>query len=126
MTGSGGKFVCPACGQESWLKTVTRYEGFTAVGEVETCALCGHEFAPGEAEVETEETPEFLRRSGPRRVCYLCVHYVVNPFVQKCVLHDREVEALDSCPRFAPKAPGTGNGGSPGGTRGPGLSIFGD
>ncbi|HPJ72652.1 MAG TPA: hypothetical protein PK636_08205, partial [bacterium] len=69
MNGTGGTFVCPACGQESWLKTVTRYDGFTAVGEIETCALCGREFAPGEVETEREETPEFLRRSGPRRVC---------------------------------------------------------
>lgn len=79
---------------------ITRYDGFTPVGEVEVCAFCGKELAASGAEVAQEELPAGLRREGERQVCYLCAHYVVNPFVQKCILHDREVEALDSCSSF--------------------------
>jgi hypothetical protein len=33
-------------------------------------------------------------------LCRYCVHYVVNPFMQWCALHKREVEATDTCDRF--------------------------
>jgi hypothetical protein len=38
--------------------------------------------------------------AGPLRICRNCRSYVVNPFTQKCMLHEREVTATDTCPDF--------------------------
>ena len=105
MQNDGGqKIICPYCRQESAVKMVKQYDGFTLVGEVRTCAFCGQELADEELTYLKDEIPESLRQKGRRRNCYLCKHYVVNPFLQKCVLHNREVEALDSCPDFSPQS----------------------
>jgi hypothetical protein len=39
-------------------------------------------------------------QDGPLRICSNCRNYVVNPFTQKCMLHEREVTATDSCDQF--------------------------
>jgi uncharacterized Zn finger protein len=51
---------CTACGQESLLKRVPKYDGFKKVGEALTCASCGHEYAD-EAEVQTKAQTEGVR-----------------------------------------------------------------
>ena len=99
----GQKIICPYCRQQSAVKIVKQYDGFTPVGEIKTCAFCGHVLEEEDLAYIRDAIPEGLRPAGERRSCYLCEHYVVNPFLQKCVLHDREVEALDSCPEFSPK-----------------------
>lgn len=110
------EIICTACGQESLLKRTTKYDGFRKVGEVLTCADCGHEYA-SEEEVpfKRKGSPGIFDESdAPRRVkvfkpneadhlCRLCRHYVVNPFVQRCSLHGKLVEATDSCPQFTKK-----------------------
>ena len=101
-TEEGKKITCPYCRQESAVRMVKQYDGFTLIGEIKTCAFCGHELAAQDLIYLEDKIPEGLRRKGRRRNCYLCEHYVVNPFLQKCVLHNREVEALDSCPDFSP------------------------
>ena len=35
--------------------------------------------------------------------CRHCKHYVVNPFIQRCGLSHREVQATDLCERFDKK-----------------------
>ena len=100
------KIFCPHCRQESAIKIEKIYDGFTPVGETKTCAFCGHEFVDGEPAVIEEKIPEALKQRGERKVCYRCLHYVVNPFVQKCALHGKEVEALGSCPDFSARPPG--------------------
>lgn len=109
---------CPACGQVSWLVRKTKYDGFTAVGETLTCALCGHPF-------ESEDDIDFLGSRDPAvfteadrprplkvfdesekgKMCRYCAEYVINPFMQRCGLHQCEVEATDTCPHFRPKPP---------------------
>lgn len=112
------EFVCPACGRESLLVRRPRFDGFKKVGEQLTCASCGHEFA-SEAEVPFthREAPKVFRdedrpaavkvfaEGEADRLCRYCAHYVVNPFMQWCGLHRREVEATDSCPSFEKKTP---------------------
>lgn len=115
---------CPACGQESWLVRTPRYEGFRRVGETLSCAMCGQEFG-SEAEVElragggrpqvfTEAdrpSPVRLFEAGETdRMCRHCAEYVVNPFLQRCMLHQREVEATDTCPQFRARAEERGDG----------------
>jgi hypothetical protein len=109
------EITCPACGKETLLRREPRYEGFKKVGDTLSCLACGHEFA-------SEEDVPYRDRSGPAvfseedrsatvdvfaedekgRNCRHCRHYVVNPFTQRCGLHNRVVEATDSCPDFSP------------------------
>lgn len=109
---------CPACGQETLLLRQPRYEGFAKIGETLSCASCGHAFA-SEAEVPFKQRAKMdvfteSDRSKPvevftegehRRLCRYCAHYVLNPFMQWCGLHKKEVQATDSCDQFAPRPP---------------------
>ncbi|NLB66496.1 MAG: hypothetical protein GX803_08505 [Lentisphaerae bacterium] len=113
------EFRCPHCGRDSWLQRQPLYDGFTRTGETLLCALCRHEFA-SEAEITFKEggRPKiFTEADRPRpvkvfsedekgRMCRYCAEYVVNPFVQRCALHQVEVEATDTCPHFRPKDDG--------------------
>ncbi len=103
MATGGQKFFCPYCKQESALKPVKKYDGFTLVGETMACGFCGHEFADEEPAILAEAVPDWAREKGAGRVCYRCRHYVKNPFAQKCGQSGREVESLDSCDSFSPR-----------------------
>ena len=112
----GVEIICPACGEEGFLKREPRYEGFRKVGECLSCSSCGHEFAD-EADVpyKNRSRPKVFDSSdAPRnvkvfdsneaeRLCRHCRHYVVNPFLQRCGRHGRLVEATDSCRDFEKK-----------------------
>ncbi|MEI7436967.1 MAG: hypothetical protein WCL16_09215 [bacterium] len=106
---------CPACGEASLLKRAPRYDdNFRKVGEHLTCAACGHVFA-GEAAVvftksaasslfNDDERPKALRIFDDDEhggTCLHCRNYLVNPFTQRCGLHNRVVEATDTCGQFA-------------------------
>jgi len=101
MSSSSEKIFCPACRQESAVKVVKKYEGFTLVSEIETCAFCGYEFIEEEPEVIKERPPGWVNDEELKKLCHRCRHYVINPFVQKCVLHNREVEATGTCRDFS-------------------------
>ena len=112
------EIICPACGNESLLKRSPRYEGFKRAGEDLSCAACGYKFA-NEAEVpfkakkqsalfdpgELDARPEIFKPGEAGRLCRHCAHYVVNPFIQRCARHKKEVEATDSCAQFHPRPP---------------------
>lgn len=107
------EIICPACGKESLLKRIPRYDGFKRLGEDLACNLCGHTFAD-ESQVPFKQKapsvlfnpgdlrarPEIFKPGEAARLCRHCAHYVVNPFIQRCALRKKEVEATDSCPRF--------------------------
>jgi len=104
---------CPACGTESLLIRKPHYEGFTKVGDILTCAACGHVFAD-ESEVPFKGKPQiqiFSEADRPekvavfeadenKRLCRYCANYIINPFTQWCSLHRKEVEAIGTCPQF--------------------------
>lgn len=107
---------CPACGRDSWLKRQTKYDGFTPIGEILSCALCAHVFdSEDEIEFKGSCKPKvFTKEDRPRpqtlfnddetgKMCRYCAEYVINPFLQRCGLHKCEVEATDTCPHFRPK-----------------------
>jgi hypothetical protein len=110
------EIACPACKGDSLLLREPRYEGFTRVGETLSCSACGHVFAE-EADVPykrqarvhvftEEDRPapvDVFAENEAERMCHRCTHYVVNPFMQWCGLHRREVEATDTCDRFERK-----------------------
>ena len=107
---------CPGCGDETLLLRQPIYEGFTKVGETLSCATCGYTFE-NEEDVPYKHQPsvqvftdadrpaavEVFSENEAERLCHRCVHYVVNPFMQWCGLHRREVEATDTCPSFKRK-----------------------
>jgi hypothetical protein len=89
------------------------YEGFSKVGERLLCVSCGHEFAGEEnvpfkdvarpklfGEADRSAKVVIFSSDDDLRNCRHCAHYVVNPFVQRCNLHQREVDAMDLCDQF--------------------------
>jgi hypothetical protein len=109
----GIEIICSACGAEALLLRAPRFEGLRKTGEILTCAACGHEYA-SEADVPFKARPavkvfteadrsapvKVFRAGEAERLCRHCVHYVVNPFMQWCGVHKKEVEATDTCDRF--------------------------
>jgi len=111
---------CSHCGAEAFLKREPVYEGFSKVGETLSCSACGFVFA-SEAEVPFKEAaPAFkifteadrsekvhiFDEGENRQLCRYCANYVVNPFMQFCSHHKKEVQATDSCPDFCQSDPG--------------------
>lgn len=104
---------CPGCGEHCIFITKPVYDGFDKVGESSTCAACGFEISSGSApEVKTDplaglfsdadkpEKVEVFSEEDRPNFCHRCSHYVVNPFTQRCDLHQKEVSATDSCGDF--------------------------
>ncbi len=119
------EIICPECGEESFLKHEPLYNGFVKTGERLSCISCGHVF-PGEGEIpfkknhspaifsdadksaplhvfdkdDISSKPQVFEQGENARLCRYCAHYVVNPFIQRCARHGREVEATDTCAHF--------------------------
>lgn len=104
---------CPACGEETFVKREPVYDGFKKVGEKVTCASCGHEFADDEeispkapkkpsifSEDDEPEVLNIFSEDERQKCCRYCKHYIVNPFLQRCGLHEKEIEATDLCDDF--------------------------
>lgn len=114
------EIICSHCGSEAFLNREPIYEGFGKVGETLSCSACGFVFA-SEAEVpfkkavkvspiftQADRSPvvKIFDEGENRSLCRYCANYVVNPFMQFCSLHKKEVQATDSCPDFClPKSP---------------------
>lgn len=109
---------CSSCGAEAFLVREPQYEGLAKTGERLLCSACGFEYAD-EADVpykEKEQAPqiftdadrsekvELFKEGENRRLCRYCAEYVVNPFMQYCSHHKKEVDATDSCDDFHPPA----------------------
>lgn len=106
---------CPACGRETLLQREAVYDGFTRTGEILSCAACGHVF-DSEADVPFKQQakekplftdadrsakPDLFEENENRRLCRYCANYTVNPFMQWCSVHQKEVQATDTCAQFA-------------------------
>lgn len=111
------EILCAACGAEAFLRREALYEGLRKTGEQLLCSACGFEY-PSEAEVPFKEKAaapqvfteadrptkvELFEEGETRRLCRYCTEYVVNPFMQFCSRHKREVLATDTCPQFSEK-----------------------
>lgn len=115
MSASGVEITCTACGADAILVRTPLYDNFKKTGEVLSCSECKHVFAK-EAEVvfkdrkaprvfDESDKPGKLtvfRDDEKGRLCRYCLHYVVNPFTQKCARTLGTVEATDSCEHFTP------------------------
>lgn len=107
------EILCAACGADTLVKMEPVYEGFKKVGETFACVSCGHIYA-SETEVpfkvkcrlsvfteaDRVKQPDVFDGDEKGRNCRRCKHYVVNPFIQRCGRHHREVQATDGCGEF--------------------------
>jgi len=110
---------CPACGQETFLRREPVYDGFQRIGETLSCVGCGHRFGSEDevpyvasrkpqvfTDADRSQKVELFAGDEKGRNCRHCVHYVKNPFIQRCGLHQMEVQATDCCPDFENKSDG--------------------
>ncbi|HMO49693.1 MAG TPA: hypothetical protein PKE26_02670 [Kiritimatiellia bacterium] len=113
------ELFCPSCNKETLVLKEPVYEGFTRVGEITKCAVCGHVFtAPADpdagapparklpaffSEDDLPKKPSLFAEGENRVICRYCAHYLVNPFKQWCGFHRKEVEATDTCSNFSAK-----------------------
>ena len=118
---SGKKVLCPHCGERTLVKEKKILdENFSPVGVKFVCAFCGGELEnPADASVpapsKQEEAAERLSRLlGGERVakvgfapeaddghfCLHCRNFVKHPFMNRCGLTMKEVQAIDSCEKF--------------------------
>jgi hypothetical protein len=110
------EIICNACGTETFLTREPLYEGLKKIGETLKCSACGAVFA-SEEEVpykEKEAAPQvftdadrsekivLFQENENQCLCRYCADYVVNPFMQFCSFHKREVQATDTCAEFKP------------------------
>lgn len=113
------EIICSACGAETFLNREPVYEGFSKTGEQLSCSACGFVFAseavvPFKKAVAAPKIFTEADRSKKVKVfdegeqlafCRYCANYVVNPFMQFCSHHKKEVQATDSCADFRPSDP---------------------
>ncbi len=116
MAGKQLEIVCSVCGADTLVVRTPKYDGFTRVGETLKCASCGHEYT-AESEVPFKHRKQVsvfdasdasskvvvFREDEKGRLCRYCRNYIVNPFVQRCGLRQKFVEATDTCADFAEK-----------------------
>ncbi len=104
---------CERCGRDTLALEKPVYDGFTKVGDQVVCATCGTPFEEEQLKAagpvkpcifgDDDRSPavNVFDEGENRRLCRYCLHYIVNPFKQWCGLHRKEVEATDTCGRFA-------------------------
>ena len=114
------KIICPACKEASMAKLKNKMDGFTVVGKVLTCMLCGAELeAYKAAETATTGSEKKLEQLGmllgaapsatvrlaaaddEKRFCKDCKHFLKHPFVDRCDLDNHPVDPMDDCEYFA-------------------------
>ena len=107
------EIICGRCGQAAFLLRNPVYEGFSKIGDELSCSACGAVFASSaEYEVKQQQVIQVFteedrseeihvfKEDEYKCMCRYCRYYVVNPFMQWCSAHKKEVQATDSCSRF--------------------------
>ena len=121
----GDKITCPHCGEKSFVREKRAFNDDLTRGEAQFfCALCGKELVPEKNTSTTSTTAgnkggidrlsqllggEKIHKvtleptDGDGMFCLHCAHFLTNPFVCRCGLTFKEIEATDSCSDFEPK-----------------------
>jgi len=109
---------CTQCGMEALLTRESVYKGLMKVGETLSCSACGFVFSAEQkvpfkkkkeapvvfTEADRSEKIKIFAEDEHRFLCRYCAEYVLNPFMQFCSYHKKEVQATDSCEQFTPAA----------------------
>lgn len=113
---SAVEIICSSCGAEAFLSREAIYEGLKKTGEQLSCSACGFVFESEESvpykeketapeiftDADRSEKVEVFEKDENKRLCHYCADYVINPFMQFCSHHKKEVQATDSCSEFKP------------------------
>ena len=110
------EIICSACGVDALVRKEPIYDGFKKTGEKVSCSACGHEYSeePVPYKEKAKAPQVFNDDDKPKKLdifgeeerlqnCRHCEHYVVSPFVQRCSLHEKVVDATDVCFDFTLK-----------------------
>ncbi len=117
---SGEPVSCPLCGEKSVVKTKMKMDGFTRLGEVFVCALCGGELGtPSKdvapvaqssnklaallGEVETDAKADIAPDENYGRFCRNCVHFIEHPFKTLCGIDGKPADPMGECKHFKRK-----------------------
>ncbi len=117
----GERMKCPHCSQDTVIKEKNLMDGWTAVGKILACAICGGKLGDIEAEpkaaantaamdslkallqTEGEAKPVIEVSEDEKHFCKDCAHFINHPFITRCGLHNRPTESMDDCPQFTQK-----------------------
>jgi hypothetical protein len=88
----GEELLCSSCGARKPVKPAAGGPGTTAAAAPRKLSIFGDDDLPKPVKLFDEDEG--------RRTCRHCVHYLVNPFTQRCALHDKNIEATDTCLDF--------------------------
>ena len=126
MTQPGGKILCSECGRESVAKLQRTMDGWRATSECLVCALCGAVISVPVSDDVEPPTPDSgataltaladllgeapaarqtLEHDIEEHFCRDCCHFLLHPFLSRCLLHDRPTEPMDDCADFAARPP---------------------
>ena len=121
----GDEIICPKCRQNSFLVKKNKIEGWTKTGEYLACSACSflieeiNEPSPSgqipHASKNLDELKSFLDTDNntvdPQKIlnsdknattyfCRDCKFFISHPFLNRCDLHDKNVNPMDDCPDF--------------------------
>ena len=105
---------CPHCGAEAFLKREPLYNGLTKTGDELSCSACGFIFETEDdvpykerenapaifTEADRSQKPDIFKEGENKNICRYCADYVVNPFMQYCSHHKKEIQSTDTCSDF--------------------------
>ena len=121
----GDEIVCMHCGANSFLVKKSIMDGWTKVGEVLLCSSCAgmiYDLTAQEEEpektdnkpkedcsldslssflgTEREEKPSLDSEDLEKHFCRDCKYFVHHPFLDRCSLHEKEINPMDDCKSF--------------------------
>jgi DNA-directed RNA polymerase subunit RPC12/RpoP len=119
----GDNFDCPHCGNSAFLKKESVMDGWNKVGEILSCASCSTKIADIEEEKKTEKSSAdssvdalanllgaekeakltIEASEDEKHFCRDCAHFISHPFLDRCALHDTDVNPMEDCAEFEPK-----------------------
>ena len=119
---AGDEIICKYCGKNSFLVKKTIMDGWTKVEDVLICSscsmeiekICNEEKSSEKKEVkdssldkffsflgtEQEKKPTINIEDDEKHFCRDCKHYISHPFLNRCSLHQTEVNPMDDCKSF--------------------------
>lgn len=118
------KITCPVCKEPSMAKLKNKLDGFTKVGEVLVCMLCGAELGSVDASTTNDVVPNdqklhdlsmllgavpvatarLAAAENEKCFCKDCAHFLKHPFVDRCDLDNRPVDPMDDCEKYQKRA----------------------